>query len=135
MKGLAVTLDAVVAITFFLLVLAVITAQAYQPRAPGSIYLKQVTLDVLTVLEKTGRIDMALYGNLSAMQEVVEATPELACMRISVINSTGDVVVSSLKGGCTESAGLDMQVASRPAIYLDGKYVVRAESWFRKEPD
>jgi hypothetical protein len=134
MRGFAITLDAVVAISFFLFAMFIIMSQTYQPRAPGGVYLKQLTLDILTVLEKTGRIGQAIDGNTSSIQEIVEATPKLACMRISVTNITGDIVAGSVKEDCTETAGLDVQTAARPVVYQGNQYVVKSESWFRKEP-
>lgn len=135
MKGFAITLDALIAISFVLLAMMIIAGQSYQPLAASSIYLKQLTMDAITVLEKTGAVDQALLGNTSAMQRLVEASPKLACMSISIRDSKGDVVTAVTKSDCTESAGLDMEITTRSALYQGGMYVIRAESWFRKEPD
>jgi hypothetical protein len=135
MKGFAITTDAVVAISFFLFAIVVISSQVYYPRAPGSIYLKQLTMDTLTVLEKSGRLDMAMGGNSSAAREVLEATPTLACMYVTVSNATGSVVAELAKGGCDENDDLDIQATTRPMFYNRTGYVVRSEAWFRKEPE
>lgn len=135
MKGIAITLDSLIALSLFMMVMIVLASQTYQPRSPGTVYLKQLTLDTLTVLEKTGRIDAALFGNMSQMQEVIEATPTLACIHVTLINSTGSIVASVARNDCNDSSGLDMQVASKPVLHLGKHYVLRAESWFRKEPD
>ncbi|NYZ74539.1 hypothetical protein H0O00_05325 [Candidatus Micrarchaeota archaeon] len=135
MRGFAITTDAVVAISFFLFAIMIISSQSYQPRAPGGIYLKQLTLDAMTVLEKTGRINQAIAGNNSAIQDIIEATPNLACMDISIMNASGDVVATAVKTDCTENAGLDMQTSARPVLCDGITYVVKSESWFRKEPD
>ncbi len=134
MKGFAITLDAVVALTFFMFAMMIISAQSYQPIAPGEVYLKQLTLDTLTVLEKTGGIGQALGGNATAAHQLIEATPKLACMQVSFINSTEDVVTAVVKNGCTETSGLDIQTAARPVLYNGSKYIIKSESWFRKEP-
>ncbi len=133
MKGFAVTLDSVVAISFFFFALVLIATQTYEPRAPGGTYLKQLTLDVLTVMEKTGRMNQAIEGNTTSMQDILEATPHLACFNISILNSTGETVITSAKSGCNDTEGLDMQVAYRPLVYKEGKYVAKCESWFTKE--
>lgn len=135
MKGFAITLDAVAALAFFMLAMVIISAQAYHPKTPGGIYLKQLTLDTMTVLEKTGRVERALDGNTSAMDDVIGALPVLACTRLSIINSSQDVVLSAEKANCSETAGLDMQTAARPLLYRGTMYVMKSESWFRKEPD
>ncbi len=135
MRGFAITLDAAVAISFFLFAIMIIASQSYQPRAPGAVYLKQLTMDTLTVLEKTGRIGQAIDGNTSSIQELMEATPKLACMDISIANITGDVVATAVKGDCAETAGLDVQTTARPVLYQGSRYVIKSASWFRKEPD
>jgi hypothetical protein len=132
-RGFAITLDAVVALTFFMVAMVVISAQTYQPTAPGDVYLKQLTLDTLTVLEKTGLTAQALGGNDSGMQELLEATPKLACMQISMLNSSGGTVARLVKSGCNETAGLDIQAAARPGLYNGTRYVIKSESWFREE--
>ena len=133
-KGFAVTLDAILAMSFFLFIMIIIAGQTYQPRAPGGIYLKQLNLDVITVLEKTGRIENALDGNDSSIQEILEATPTLACMEISVLNDADEVIINAIKSDCNETTDLDIQTSARPVIYQDDMYIIKSWSWFRKEP-
>jgi hypothetical protein len=135
MRGFAITTDAVVAISFFLFAIAMISSQVYYPRAPGSIYLKQLTMDMLTVLEKSGRLGMALEGNSSAAREVLESTPVSACMYVTVSNATGGVAAVLAKGGCEEVEGQDIQVTVRPLFHNRTQYLARSEAWFRKETD
>lgn len=134
MKGFVITLDAVVALSFLLFAMLIISSQSYLPRAPGGIYLKQLTLDTITVLEKTGRLERALSGEGQAIQQVIDATPELSCISVSLIDQSGETVVSSIKSGCEDSAGLDVQASTSPARLRGAMYIVRSESWFRKEP-
>ncbi len=134
MRGFIINLDAVIALSFVLFVMILIGSQSYNPRTPGGIYLKQLTMDTLTVLEKTNRINQAIGGNTSAIQEIVEATPKLACMDISILNSTEGVVAVVVKSDCTETAGLDIQTVARPVLYQGNQYIIKTESWFRKEP-
>ncbi|MEW6722954.1 MAG: hypothetical protein AB1324_06855 [Candidatus Micrarchaeota archaeon] len=133
MRGFGVTLDAVVALSFLLFAMLVISSQWYNPRAPGGIYLKQLTLDAVSVLEKTGRIDRAIEGDGGAMPEILEATPELACIGVYVIDSSGTVAASAVKDGCGDNYGLDVQVSASPARHRGANYVIRTESWFRRE--
>ncbi len=135
MRGFVITLDAVIALSFFLFAMMLMSGQTYQPMAPGSIYLKQLTLDTLTVLEKTGRLSRALDGNDSGVQEVLEASPKLACMQLSIIDSTGTTAAALAKSDCNETAGIDVQIASRPVLHNGIRYMVKSESWLRKEPD
>ena len=135
MKGFFISLDATVALSFILFAMVVIASESYNPRAPAGIYLKQLTMDTITVLEKTDGLEEAIKGNTTAVQWVLEATPELACMNIIMYNSTEDRVVDLIKSNCNSTGNLDIQITSRPVLYLNKKYVVKCISWFKKEPD
>ncbi|MBI5223285.1 hypothetical protein HY990_02590 [Candidatus Micrarchaeota archaeon] len=133
MKGMIITFDSMIALTFVLIAMLLISSQSYHPRAPGTIYLKQLSLDTITVLDKTGRFNQLLDGNSSGVEQVLEATPNLACMDISLINITGSIVGSVTKSDCNYTSDLDVQVTSGSTKYLGGDYIVRAESWLKKE--
>lgn len=133
MKGFVITFDAVIALSFVLFAMMIIANQSYYPKTAGEIYLKQLTLDVITVLEKTGRIDQAIAGNSSAIQEVLEATPKLACIGITIIDTNGIIVSNITKSDCTETADLNIQTTASPALYQNNKYIIKSEAWLRKE--
>lgn len=135
MRGLVITLDSLFALSVFVFIMILLAGQAYTARSPGNVYLKQLTLDTLTVLAKTGRVDAALHNDTDAMQDVMEATPDAACIRASLINASGNTVAVAARADCTDNIGLDMQVASMPLMHRGSEYILRAESWFRKEPD
>jgi len=132
MRGFAITIDSLVALTFFFMAMIIISAQTYQPSAPGDVYLKQLTLDVLTVLEKTGDVNAILAGNTTPAYQVVEATPRLACMQVTVLNGSEDIVALVVKSGCNQTAGLDMQTAERPVLFNNTRFIIKSESWLRK---
>jgi hypothetical protein len=87
---------------------------------------------MLTVMEKTGDITLMLSGNTTAAHQLMEATPKLACIQVSIVNSTDDLVATIIKGDCSETAGLDIQTTARPILYNGSRYVITSESWFRK---
>ena len=133
MRGFVISIDALVAVSFFMLAMIVISSQSYQPGVPSGIYLKHLSMDIVTVLEKTGRMGTAIDGNLTGLHEIIERMPRAACMQVSITNSSDGTEASALRTGCTSTAGLDIQVVVRPLQYNGSSYVVRAESWFRKE--
>lgn len=135
MKAFVITLDAIMALSFFLIVMVVLSSQTFQPRSPGNVYLKQLSLDTITVLEKTGRIHGALYGNetANAMQDIIEATPEMACIDIEIYNSSNSLVASALRSDCFDNEGLDLQIAMRPIAFRGQYYIIITESWFKKQ--
>ncbi|MFH1521026.1 MAG: hypothetical protein ABID61_05255 [Candidatus Micrarchaeota archaeon] len=133
MKGFAISLDAVIALSFVLFAMMIIATQSYYPKAPGEIYLKQLTLDVVTVLEKTGRMNQAIDGNSSAIQELLETTPKLACIEITIVD-TNEIIVSNItKSDCTETTDLDIQITASPLLYKNNNYIIKSETWLRKE--
>jgi hypothetical protein len=134
MKGFAISLDALVAITFMLFVMMMVATQTYQPTGSGGIYLKQLTQDATTVAEKTGAFDRALTGNTSSMQRIIESTPKLACLGFTIKDKAGNVIISAVKSDCNETIGLDVQTTVRPVLYQGSMYVIKTDSWFRKEP-
>ena len=135
MKGFNITLDSLVAMSFLVFALVIIASQSHVPTAPDGIYLKQLTLDTMTVLEKTGRINDLLDGDSTPAQEVIEATPYLACMELSIMNVSGDSVATLAKSGCNETAGLNIQASARSVLYKGNSYIMKSRSWFKKESD
>jgi hypothetical protein len=135
MKGFAIMTDALVAASFFMLAMIIISSQSYQPKVPSSIYLKHLSMDITTVLEKAGYMETVMNGNSTGLQEIMERLPRAVCMQVSIINSTGGTEAYSARSGCTDTAGLDIQVVVRPLQYNGSSYIARAESWFRKEED
>lgn len=133
MKGFTISLDAVIALSFVLFAMMIIANQSYYPKTPGEVYLKQLTLDVVTVLEKTGRIDSAIAGNSSAIQEVLEATPILACIEIMIIDTNGLAISNVTKSDCTDVTDQSIQTTASLAFYQNNRYIVKSESWLRKE--
>ncbi|MBU0532415.1 hypothetical protein KKB44_02885 [Candidatus Micrarchaeota archaeon] len=132
MKGLVITIDALVAVAFLFIAALILYTQTFQPYAPNGIYLKQITLDALTVMEKTEILDSAISGNSSGMRRIIETTPELVCMQISILNSSDDQILIISKNDCGEY-GQELQVVIMPTVRAGEFYTVKAESWYRKE--
>lgn len=127
-RGFLLTTDTIIAISTMLIVLAIISNQIFQPAAPRSAYLKQISLDVLKVLDYGGRIDAALAGNTSAAREVLEILPVHVCMQLS-IESAGNSTVTIARPGCG-GFGNELQTAYRTTTMGSARYIVRLESWY-----
>jgi hypothetical protein len=135
MKGLVIGLDALVALVFVIIAMVIIASQTYHPRTPEIVYLKELVMDTMIVLDKTGAIADAIDGNITTTRAILEATPTLACINISVVNATGDLIATTVKSGCDDTTDLDIQTAALPTIHDYGRYAIKAEAWFRKEAD
>ena len=132
MKAFVITIDALMAISFLFLAVLLLATQTFQPTAPRGIYLKQLTLDVLTVLDKTKGLDYAVEGNTNPMNMILASTPESACMQISIIDYRGEQVAVIGKVGCGEY-GRELQTASTPFVHDGRVYTAKADAWYRKE--
>ena len=132
MRAFLITVDAIIAIGFFVIAMALISSQTFQPVAPRGVYLKQLTLDTLNVIDETGALEMAMSGNSTPMHTILHNTPELSCMQITVTDRTGEAVATISKVGCGEY-GRELQTTARPFLWEGERHLVRAESWYRKE--
>jgi hypothetical protein len=132
MRAFVITVDALVALSFIIIAIVLISTQTFQPNAPRGIYLKQLTLDVLTVLEENMLFSQALEGNSSAMHNILQHTPDLACMQIEIYDSSGDSIATISKAGCGEY-GRELQTAVKPFIHDGGRFTARAKAWYKKE--
>jgi hypothetical protein len=131
--GFIINFDALIALSFVFFAMLIIASQNYNPASPGSIYLKQLSMDTVSVIEKTGLVTKTLNGNATPMQEVLESTPKMACLRFSIINAIGNVITIAEKSDCTNQQDVNIQTTFGPVYYNGSKYLLKSESWFRKE--
>jgi len=131
-RGFIITFDALLAVSLLFVAALIMYTQTFQPVAPRGVYLKQVTLDVMTVMEKTGRIGIAIDGNSSAVREIMEATGESVCMQLTLKSSNGTSIATISKTGCSDY-GKELQVAIQPVFYNGNSYIAKAESWYNKQ--
>lgn len=132
MKAFVLTIDAMIAVSFLFMALLILSAQTFQPLAPRGIHMKQMTLDALTVMEKSGALYEALDGNSSEVRRLLEYTPELMCMHIQIRDDHGGEVALISKNDCGK-LGREYQSATRDFIYDGEPYSVKADSWYKRE--
>jgi len=131
MRGFAITLDAIVALSLLLFALLILSTQTFEPKAPRGTYLKQLTLDSLTVLGKSGRLSLALGGDTAPAREILQATPDAACIQVSMIDDSGETVATISKTDCY-GYGSELQSASMPFVHDGEAYMANAQAWYRK---
>lgn len=131
MRGFVITLDAMIAIVFIFMAALILYTQTFYTYAPRGVYLKQITLDALTIIEKTGAIGTAIGGDSSEVREVIRTAPQHVCIQVTINDASGEQVAAILRGGCSEH-GKEVQVAVRPVVYEGESYSVIAHSWYRK---
>ncbi len=131
MKGFVITLDSLAALSLVFIAAFLLLSQPFQPDASRSIYLKQLSLDALTVLEKGGQLGQAVEGNSTAVRVVLESMPDFACMQLSISDRHGDAVVTMVKKDCGE-VGSELQTTAKPLVHKGDVYMAKIQSWSRK---
>lgn len=130
-KGFVITFDAIAALIFLFIAGMIMANQIFYPTTPRGVYLKQISLDVLTVLDKTDRLDSFVDENSTSIREILVATPDSVCMQITINDLTEDLAVMN-KPNCG-SYGKELQTAARMFVYNDDVYFAKIESWYKKD--
>jgi len=112
-------------------VLMLISAQPFQSYAPKGLYLKMLVMDVLSVLEKTGRLGDAMEQNTTGVHEVLETTSSSVCLQLTIEDKSGAPVATISKSGCEEAGG-ELQTLKRLFVHDGSVYVIKSKSWYRK---
>jgi len=129
-KGFVITLDALTALLFLLFAMMIISAYVFHPLAPRGVYLKQLSMDVAGILDKTDRLDVLIEENNSAdVREIIQATPESVCMQLKINDKNGDEIAAVNKFDCG-AYGKELQVTSRVFVYDGDAYTAKIESWY-----
>lgn len=132
MKAYIITLDALVAVAFIFLAMAMLYSYTFQPSVPKDIYLKQISFDTITVMEKTGRLGQIIEGNSTGARSLLERTPKSICIQMMITDSSENDVFTILKENCG-SYGNDFQVTYRTFVQSNQIYTVKTYSWYKKE--
>jgi len=132
-KAFVVTLDAITALTFMFIAAILLYSYTFQSYALKETYLKFYTFDVLTIMEKTDMFADAIEGNSTNLRRLLSNnTPDMVCMQILISDINDEQVVVISKMGCGEY-GNSLQVATIPFVHENQMYLVKAESWYRRE--
>ncbi len=131
-RGFVITIDAIAALSFMLLSLYFIQATSFNPVMLKGTQLKQISLDTMIVLEKSGRLENVLDLNSTAAREVLLATPEQVCMQLMIYATNGTSIATIDKPGCG-GIGSESQVLYG-VFRSDGElYSSTLKSWYNQE--
>lgn len=131
-KGFVITIDAIAALSFMLLSLYFIQSTSFNPVILKGTQLKQLSLDTLSVLEKSGRFASVVDGNSTAAREILLYTPESVCMQISIAAPNGSVVATIDKPACG-GIGSEVQISYGIFRYGGQIYSSTLRSWYKQE--
>lgn len=131
MRAYVLTLDAMFAIMLLFLAVSLLGTEWFRPLASDGLYLKQVSLDTLSLLEATGGLDMALDGNITAAREVFELLPKSVCMDMAIKNAGSDAIVANVtKLACNNRSG-ELQTSFSMFIHENETYKSELKSWYK----
>ena len=133
-RGFVITIDAIAALSFMLLSLYFIQSTSFNPQILKGTQLKQLSLDTLSVMEKSGRLGAVVAENSTAAREILLATPEAVCMQLSIAAQNGTVIATIDKPAC---GGIGSEVQITYGIFRSGNdlYSGTLRSWYRQEAE
>ncbi len=127
-KGFVFTIDATFALLIFAITLLLISHQIFQDPTPRSTYLKQISSDTITVLEKTGKLGQMLGSNSTEVRQVLDSLPQSVCAQVSLMSQSGNTTTIT-RPGCTNYQK-ELQIIRSPYIYGGSFYTTEIKSWF-----
>jgi hypothetical protein len=132
MKGFVLTTDGIIALIIALSVFVIINSPAMnqQQTALSNVQLKRLSMDSLTILEKSGMLDRAVQSNSSA--EIVYFTTvqfPSKCMKVKITGSGGYGLVAAMDKCQTEAS--NFFVSKRTFVSGNSFYVAELHAWER----
>lgn len=134
LQGFVTTLDAIVALLLFLSVLVLVSKYEFSESSASldQAYLKQVSMDSLAVLEKTGKLHALVQtSNLTPIQEILSAEPSNICSLLEVKNENAGLLEFVVSEPHCENYGSHLQVTSRSFACNNEFYSAKLSSWFK----
>jgi len=131
-RGFVITLDAIAALSLLLISLYFIQSATFTPTTLQGTALKQMSLDTMTVLQKSGRLENVFAVNGTSVEEVLLASPPEVCMELSVVAMNGSVAALVEKPGCGEPVS-ESQVLYGTFSSGGALYGTALQSWYNQE--
>lgn len=129
-RGFLLTSEGIIALSIVLIVLGIITNQTFQSTVPRGTYLKQISFDVLKVLDYDGRIGKVIDGNTTAVREILENSQTNICMQLNIESTANSSnIITIAKPNCNGFKN-ELQTTYRTTIYNNVEYVSTLQSWY-----
>ncbi|MDO8553278.1 MAG: hypothetical protein Q7S22_00595 [Candidatus Micrarchaeota archaeon] len=127
-KGFVFTIDAAFALLIFAVTFMLISHQVFQDPTPRSTYLKQISMDTITVLGKTDMLGKMLGSNSTEVRQVLDSLPQSVCAQVSLTSQSGNTTTLT-RPGCNNYQK-ELQIIRKPYIYTGNFYTAEIQSWF-----
>ena len=132
MKGFVITVDGIIALILALSVFVVINSSVMnaRPSALSDAQVKKLSMDSLTILEKSGMLARAVQYN-SSSEIVYFASTEFpsTCMKIRISSADGYELSAAREDCSTE--GKNLFVGRRSFTEGSNFYIVELHAWER----
>ncbi|VVB98485.1 Uncharacterised protein [uncultured archaeon] len=130
-RGIAITLDAVMALAILLLMMTFLLsfARPNPNEVAPLIDMRHSEMSALEAMEKTGRLAAALTGNDTAVREVLAATGASECYTLTITRyADNSTALTTLKPNCGTASG-QLVYAYRSFAVANETYLARMAGW------
>jgi len=136
-KGFVMTVDAFLSIT--LIAIFVLLAFGYisliKLDSWDSVDLKNSCSDVISILDKTDLLNDAIASySTENISSILNSTPNNICFELTMFNRDLDVILHSIKTGCTKNSTQTFSVERSIVSNINGSvsfFIARIEGWFK----
>ena len=131
MRGIAISLDAVMALLILLLMISLMSsfARPNPNEVAPLIDMRHSEMSALQALEKSGRLAQALTGNDTAVREVLAAAGESECYTLTIDRHPANTtIVTTVTPGCGAASG-ELVYAYRSFAVANETYLARMAGW------
>jgi len=134
-KGFVMTVDAFLSIT--LIAIFVLLAFGYisliKLDSWNSVDLKNSSSDVISILDKTNSFsDAILNYSTEGISSILNSTPNNICFESTIFDSSLNVILHSIKTGCTKNSSQVFSVERSIVLNNNGIvsfFIARIEGW------
>ena len=134
-KGFVMTVDAFLSIT--LIAIFVLLAFGYisliKLDSWNSVDLKNSVFDTISILEKTNLFNDALLNySTEGISSIMNSTPNNVCFESTVFDNSLNVVLHSIKTGCTKNSSQIFSAERLIVLNNNGNvsfFIARIEGW------
>ena len=130
MRAFVFTLDTIMALLIFMVVLSFTVIYIVEPVRQRSLYLYQVSADAIAVADEKGALIRLVDAQSDdQIRALLRSVPSTVCVQVRLINqSGGETVVSD--PSCS-SYNRELQNFWLPLHHEGKNYIVRWEAWYR----
>jgi len=136
-KGFIITVDSFLSITLvtLLVILAFNYVSLIKLDSWDSVDLKNSSSDVISILDKSNSFnDALLSSSTEGISSILNSTPNNVCFESTVFDSDSNIVLHTIKTGCTKNSTSVFSVERSIVLNNSGVnsfFIARIEGWVK----